>query len=322
MHMPDRVLTPEVWATLDVASVGLVGGAVYKTRQRLEPRDAPLMAVMAAFIFAAQMVNFPVALGVSGHLIGATLAAVLLGIGPAVLIMTAVLVIQALVFQDGGLMALGANVFNLALVAPVVGYLVYGTVLRHARGPASPQVAAFLGAWLSVVATAAVAGIQLVLSGYAAIAIIPGILLWHLAIGIGEGLITVAALQLVWKAKPEMAPISGEAQPPRIGRTTSVVGLLAVASVLALALSPLASPSPDGLERVAHDAGLAEKFEHEPILPGALPDYTTPGVEGEAASTAIAGVIGALLVLIPLAAVVWLITWGKGQEEETAQDAA
>ncbi len=207
MHMMDKFLATEVWATLNVASTGLVAGAAHKTQKRLEPKDAPTLAVMAAFVFAAQMVNFPVAPGVSGHLLGGALVAILLGVAPAMLIMTVVLVIQCLLFQDGGLTVLGANVFNMAVIAPCVAWVTYHWVRRLGANLRVASFAAFVAAWLSVLLSSAAAAAQLTLSGEEALAVFPPVLGWHLLIGLGEGLITVAALQLVWRSRPEMAPV-------------------------------------------------------------------------------------------------------------------
>jgi len=205
MHMPDRVLDPVVWATADAASAGLVMLAVRRTQRKLDPQDVPLMGVTCAFIFAGQMVNFPVAPMVSGHLLGGALAAILLGLGPAVLIMTTVLVAQCFLFADGGVWALGANVLNMALVAPAVALVVYRLLVGREDRSRRNMTAAFAAAWASVVASAACACLELLMSGYS-VALVPPALGWHGLIGIGEGLITVAALRTVWSTRPDLQP--------------------------------------------------------------------------------------------------------------------
>jgi cobalt/nickel transport system permease protein len=211
MHMPDGVLSPQVWATAGVVSVASVGAVAHRVRRTLEPKDLPVLGVLGAFIFAGQMVNFPVAFGVSGHFFGAAAAAVLLGPGPAVLVIAVVLLIQALMFQDGGVLALGANALNMAVIGPPVAWLAYRALTRSASSILARSSAAFVAAWISVMAAAAMASCELLLSGFSFWAIVPPTLGWHALIGIGEGLVTVAMLQLVWRARPGWQPGPEEA---------------------------------------------------------------------------------------------------------------
>jgi cobalt/nickel transport system permease protein len=198
MHIPDGYLIPRVWGTMDLVSAGAVGLAVRRANRSLPPERVPLMGVTAAFIFAAQMINFPVASGTSGHLLGACLAAILLGTGPAILVMTTVFVVQCLVFQDGGITALGANLFNMGLVGTTLGAGLYHALRRLTRGSAA---AAFGAAWVSVMAGALATSVELWASGIPAV-VFPAMLGVHTLIGIGEGLITVAALNLVERTRP------------------------------------------------------------------------------------------------------------------------
>src|SRR6266496_1744342 len=123
MHIPRGCLTPTVWGTLDAISVPAVAWVARRAQRDTQDQQVPLLGVMGAFVFAAQMINFPVGLGTSGHLLGGTLLAFVLGPAPAALVMTAILLLQALIFQDGGVLALGANVFNMALLGVAAGYL-------------------------------------------------------------------------------------------------------------------------------------------------------------------------------------------------------
>jgi len=209
--MPDRVLDPSVWAALDVASAGVVALAARKTGRRLDPKDVPLMGVMTAAIFAGQMVNFPVGFGVSGHLVGAALAAILMGVGPAMLMMTTVLILQCLLFGDGGLLALGTNVMNMGIIAPGVAALMY-RALRGTR--VGSAVSSFVAGWISVVVASASAAAELCFSGFPVEGVVWPILGWHALIGVGEGLVTVAALQLVWRTRPDLAPARVRATEP------------------------------------------------------------------------------------------------------------
>src|SRR5204862_5172841 len=125
MHIPDGFLSTPVWVSMDALSAGVVGGALRRVQRTLEPERVPLMGMTAAFLFAAQMINFPVAGGTSGHLLGGFLAALLLGPAPAVIVMATVFAAQCLLFQDGGFFALGANLFNMGLIGSLGGYGIY-----------------------------------------------------------------------------------------------------------------------------------------------------------------------------------------------------
>src|SRR5438477_13015198 len=125
MHIPDGFLATPVWAALDVAAAPAVGLIVRRAQRGFDEAKAPLLGVMGAFVFAAQMINFPVGLGTSGHLVGGALLAIVLGPAAAVVVMTAILAVQAFVFQDGGIVVLGANIFNMALAGVLAGYLPY-----------------------------------------------------------------------------------------------------------------------------------------------------------------------------------------------------
>src|SRR5437016_1982259 len=125
MHIPDGFLRPPVWATLDAVALPAVGVLARRAQRDPDTSRIPLLGVMGAFVFAAQMINFPVGLGTSGHLVGGALLAILLGPAPAAIVLTAILVIQAFVFQDGGILALGANICNMAIAGVAAGYLPY-----------------------------------------------------------------------------------------------------------------------------------------------------------------------------------------------------
>jgi len=292
MHIPDGFLSLGVvlvgWA---VAALG-VGLALWRSREALGERQVPLMGVLAAFIFAAQMLNFTVAGGTSGHLIGGALAAILLGPWAGILTMTTVVAVQALLFQDGGLLVMGANITNMAVIATLVGYGVYRGVRLLAGGRRwGLLVGGFAAAWFSVVVAAVACAIELGFSGTSPIGVaLPAMAGVHMLIGVGEGLITLGALALVSVVRPDLL---------EMGRVGAAGGLrwalvgLAVALVLTL-LSPLASPYPDGLERVAENLGFIQAAQGAPYE--VIPDYTFPGISNEALATIIAGVVGTLIV--------------------------
>ncbi|HIC88263.1 MAG TPA: cobalamin biosynthesis protein CbiM [Anaerolineae bacterium] len=285
MHIPDGFLSFPVLLVCWLFTIAALAVAIRHTNAQLGERQVPLMGVLAAFIFAGQMINFPVAGGTSGHLIGGTLAAILLGPWAAMLVMTAVVAVQALFFQDGGLIALGANILFMGVVAPLVGYWIY-TALRNANR----LLAAALAAWISVVVAAMLVSIALWLSGTIALGIVlPAMASVHALIGIGEALITAGALAFITATRPELA----EAKPAAAsGGRWMQVGL-GIALVIAL-LSPLASSAPDGLERVAED----HDFLSRAMGPfyGIIPDYLFPGISNEALATIVAGIVGTLLL--------------------------
>jgi len=204
MHIPDGFLTPATYLSAWLASAGFLTGFLKRLAGTLQDRAVPLMAVLAAFIFAAQMLNFPVYAGTSGHLLGGVLAAVLVGPYAGAVILSLVLAVQALVFQDGGLTALGANIFNMALAGAFLGYFIYAGLLRL-LGPARRLWAAGAAAWFSVVLAAGLCGLQLAISGVAPLGLVlPAMLFIHLFIGLGEALITVAILEAVLRVRPEL----------------------------------------------------------------------------------------------------------------------
>lgn len=288
LHIPDGFLSLPVAAAGWAVLVVVVALALRQTRAAMGERQGPLMGVIAAFVFAAQMINFPVAGGTSGHLLGGTLVAILLGPWAAVLVMTSVVAVQALLFQDGGLLALGFNVANMGLLTAFAGYAVYQALGRR---PARRLLAAGVGAWVSVMLAAAATSLELAVSGTAPLSLsLPAMLGVHALIGVGEALITVGALAFLRAARPDL--LETPATPARGS------GWVAVGLVIALGVafaSPLASPQPDGLERVAIDHGfdaLAEAPGYE-----LLPDYTVPLIPHETLTTMVAGALGVLVVM-------------------------
>ncbi|WP_340140009.1 energy-coupling factor ABC transporter permease [Desulfofarcimen acetoxidans] len=198
MHIPDGFLDVKTWVSTGVISAGALGYSIKKSKESLNDRQVPLLGVMAAFIFAAQMINFPVAGGTSGHLLGAALAAILLGPWNASIILSSVLIIQCLFFQDGGLTALGGNIFNMAVVGVLTSYLVYRGITLLNSSKATKIIASFAAAWISVVVACLAASLELAVSGTAPLNIvIPAMLSWHVLIGIGEGMITAVVVSVV-----------------------------------------------------------------------------------------------------------------------------
>jgi cobalt/nickel transport system permease protein len=289
LHIPDGFLSFAVSIVCWVISAITISVAVSRSNKSLGERQIPLMGVMAAFIFAAQMINFPVAGGTSGHLLGGALAAITLGPWAGMLVMTAVIAVQALLIQDGGLLVMGANILNMGLITAAIGYGLYRGTSRASR--ALKLTVAGVAAWLSVMAGALFTSLQLWLSGTSQLqVVIPAMLTVHALIGLGEAFITVAALTFILQTRPDLL---GENSASAQGSRGWVVAgvLIALAVIL---LSPLASADPDGLERVAGDLGFLSKGVSAPYA--ILPNYTVPFLGETALSTIVAGMIGILVV--------------------------
>jgi len=206
MHIPDGFLNIATVATTYVVSAGGVGNAVRVANKKLGEKQVPLMGILAAFIFAAQMLNFPIAGGTSGHFVGAALAAILLGPWATVLIMSCVLIAQCLIFQDGGLLALGANILNMGIVASFSGYYIYRLVASlMGNGRRGTLVGGFAGAWVSVFLASIFCAVELAVSGVSPMRVVlPAMAGFHALIGIGEGLITGAVLSLVLATRADL----------------------------------------------------------------------------------------------------------------------
>jgi len=292
MHIPDGFLSTPISVIFWVLSIIALAIALKRVGKDLGERQMPLMGVLAAAIFAGQMLNFTVAGGTSGHLLGATLATILLGPWAAMIVMTTVVSIQALIFQDGGLLALGANLFNMGVIGVTVSYFVYTSIQKMARGKSwGIFVGGGVAAWFSIVIASLAAALQLALSGTSPANIaVPAMAGIHMLIGIGEGLITFGALVFLYSARRDLLHID-EAEPK--GGKAIWVGGLAIAAFLAI-LSPLASAHPDGLEWVAEKNGFLEAAR-APFF-NIVPDYIFPGISNEALATIVAGILGALLV--------------------------
>ena len=267
LHIPDGFLSFIVSAICWAISALILSVAISRTNKSLGEKQVPLMGIMAAFIFAAQMINFPVAGGTSGHLLGGALAAMVLGPWAAMVVMTAVIAVQSLLFQDGGLLVMGANILNMGLMTSVIGYGLYRAVLG--RSPRVRLAVAGSAAWLSVMAAALATALQLWLSGTSNLQTVTLSMLGvHALIGSGEALITVAALTFILQTRPDL--IGDGSVAARGGRGWALAGV--VLSLVVILLSPFASANPDGLERVAANLGFNNRGQT--AVYNILPDYT------------------------------------------------
>lgn len=207
LHIPDGFLSLPVSLFCWIITIVLIAVSLKKVQKDYEERTVPLMGVCAAFIFAAQMINFPIPGGTSGHLVGGTLAAILLGPWAGTLVVAVVFIVQAVLFQDGGLTVLGANILNMGLLGTFCGYYLYKSIrlTLGRRSWKSMAIATIVASWFSVVIAAIMTAIQLALSGTVPLNVaLIAMVSWHLVIGIGEAIITVIAVSFVWRSRPDL----------------------------------------------------------------------------------------------------------------------
>lgn len=311
MHIPDGVLDPRVAVVTSVVGGAGFMYAIHRLKQARTERTTVLLGTTAAFLFAAQMVNFPVGPGVSGHLLGGVLASALMGPWAGMVVIATVLVVQCLLFGDGGLTALGANFINMGLIGAGGGYAIYASLRRMIAGPRGTLLAVMAAAWFSVILASGAFAVELASGGRARD--FPAILAWmalvHAVIGVGEALITGAVVRYVLLRRPDLLEIahdSSEVDRPRGRRATeAMIAGLIVALAVAVFLAPFASEFPDGLEFVGGRLG----FLHEvpSVMPAPIPDYELkwPGLEHAKAATALAGLVGTL--------VVFAVGWGMSR---------
>ncbi|MFC9457073.1 energy-coupling factor ABC transporter permease [Streptomyces sp. NPDC056983] len=331
MHVPDGFINAPVSAAAGVVAAGAVAVSLRGARRELDERTAPLAGLVAAFIFAVQMLNFPVAAGTSGHLLGGALAAILVGPCTGVLCVSVVLLMQGVLFADGGLTALGVNITDMAITTTVVAYLVFrGLVKVLPRKRRSITVASFVAALLSVPAAAvvftliyAIGGTTDVSIGKVATAMV-GV---HVLIGIGEAVITALTVgavvavrpDLVYGARglhrplklrvagelvdaPDAAPVAARGSHRKVWISGLVTSL-----VLAGFVSFYASADPDGLEKVAHDKGIDKKTEKHASDGSPLAGYGVKDVGDARLSGGLAGVIGVGVTVVAGSGIFWVL---------------
>ncbi|MET9952118.1 energy-coupling factor ABC transporter permease [Streptomyces sp. NPDC006339] len=324
MHVPDGFINAPISAAAGVVAVGAVAVSLRGARRELDERTAPLAGLVAAFVFAVQMLNFPVAAGTSGHLLGGALAAILVGPYTGVLCIAVVLLMQGVLFADGGLTALGVNITVMGGVTVLVAYgLFRGLVLLLPRTRRSVTVASFVAALVSVPAAAAAFTLIYAIGGTTDVPlpkVLTAMVGVHVLIGIGEAVITMLTVGAVIAVRPDLvygarglsAPlklrVDGElvdaapATPDAAAATPAPtaarspkklwIGGVVTALVLAGFVSFYASASPDGLEKVAADKGIDAKVEPHAAADSPLADYGVKDVDNARLSGGLAGVIG------------------------------
>jgi len=297
MHIPQNLLDGSICPVTAAVSGLCLAGAAFAAYRSAEKPDALRFAAVSAFIFAAQMMNFPISGGTSGHLLGGVLASALLGVPFGVLALALVVALQAVVFADGGLNVLGANILNMAVIGAGLGGLLRLWLLdKLPPGESRVWLAAGLASWASVMLAALAVAIELASTGVLPLGtVVPAMLGVHALIGIGEAVITCVALALFARSTAGSRPAARSFAAPALA-----------ALLIALCLSPFASPLPDGLEAVmAHYQVL---HEAAPPFVTPLADYQVAGIASEGVSTSLAGVFGVLLTFLAAGALAWPLT--------------
>ncbi len=328
MHMADALVSPAVGGALWAASAALMLRCARNLRQTLDDRRVPLMGVLGAFIFAAQMINFSIPLtGSSGHLGGGMILTILLGPSAAFIVIASVLTVQALFFADGGLLALGCNIINLGLFPAFVAYpLIFKPIMRGAQSGRRLWVAALLASIASLQMGAFGVVLETTLSGISDLPFRSFVLLMlpiHLAIGLVEGLVTASVVSFVWRTRPSSLLGTSSTSDDAPGFHRVVIGLLLAAVALGGVLSWFASSHPDGLEWAMDKSsrhaqlespvdGLHGQLSRIQMKTAFLPDYELPSSASPSptpvpeepahwpnvsAGTSIAGLVGGTITL-------------------------
>ncbi|MFI8291815.1 cobalt ABC transporter permease [Streptomyces sp. ms191] len=344
MHVPDGFINAPVSVAAGVVAAGAVAVSLRGARRELDERTAPLAGLVAAFIFAVQMLNFPVAAGTSGHLLGGALAAILVGPYTGVLCIAVVLLMQGILFADGGLTALGVNITVMGVVTVVVAYALFrGLVLVLPRTRRSVTVASFVAALVSVPAAAGAFTLVYAIGGTTDVPIpqvLTAMIGVHTLIGIGEAVITMLTVGAVIAVRPDLvhgargltAPlklrVGGElvdAAPAREAAPAGGpaprrlwLGGLVTALLLAGFVSFYASASPDGLEKVAADKGIDRNVEEHAAADSPLADYGIKGIEAPRLSGGLAGVIGVGVTLAAGSGAFWAVKRRRASHDASA----
>ncbi|MEW2076954.1 energy-coupling factor ABC transporter permease [Streptomyces sp. NPDC013433] len=346
MHAPDGFINAPVSAAAGLVAAGAIAVSLRGARRELDERTAPLAGLVAAFIFAVQMLNFPVAAGTSGHLLGGALAAILVGPYTGVLCVSVVLLMQAVLFADGGLTALGVNITTMAITTTIVAYALFrGLVKVLPRTRRSATAASFVAALVSVPASAVVFTLLYAIGGTTDVSlgkVVTAMVGVHVLIGIGEAVITALTVGAVIAVRPDLvhgarglrqqlklrvngelvdAPDTLAAEPELVAarspRKVWITGLV-TSLVLAGFVSFYASANPDGLEKVATDHGMDEKAEEHAIADSPLADYGVEDVDDARLSGGLAGVIGVGVTVVAGTGVFWAVRRRRTDEPADA----
>lgn len=345
MHVPDGFIDAPTSAVTGVIAAGAIAVSLRGARRELDERTAPLAGLVAAFIFAVQMLNFPVAAGTSGHLLGGALAAILVGPYTGVLCVSVVLLMQGILFADGGLTALGVNITDMAIVTTVVAYAVFrGLVKVLPRGRRSLTAASFIAAVLSVPAAAVAFTLIYAIGGTTDVAldkVATAMIGVHVLIGLGEAAITALTVGAVIAVRPDLvhgarglqqrlklkvngelvdAPATRPVTVPAAARSHRKLWITGLVTSLVLAgfVSFYASASPDGLEKVAHDKGIDREAKAHASDGSPLAGYGVKDIGDARLSGGLAGVIGVGITVVAGSAVFWTVRRRRGEDVSPA----
>jgi cobalt/nickel transport system permease protein len=306
MHASDGFLTAGTAVATGAISVSTITVALKQAKEQMTEKMVPLAGIAAAFVFAAQMFNFPVAAGTTGHLLGGALAAILLGPHVGAVVVTVVVVVQALAFADGGLTALGYNVLNMAIIPAYGGFAVFSGCKRFLPRNGSGVVAATgLAAGLSVVFSASAFSIQWLFGATAPVpfdTVFGAMVGVHTLIGIGEGVISALTVAAVLASRPDLVFGARDLDRAQLEESSRmplrafIVGSVVVILLVATVVSQFAVAGPDGLEVVTADTGISSGEEHG-FSESIFADYATAGINNENLSLAIAGAAGTIITL-------------------------
>jgi cobalt/nickel transport system permease protein len=331
MHAPDGFLNAGTAVATGAISAGTIGASLRRARHKLMDKQVPLAGLAAAFIFAAQMFNFPVAAGTTGHLLGGALAAILLGPSVGSIVVAVVIVVQALAFADGGLTALGYNILDMAIVTSFGGYALF----RGFRKLVPPttggvMVATGLSSALSVVLAAMTFSILWLFGATAPVPfdkVFASMVGVHALIGIGEGVISALAVGAVMASRPDLVYGIKDMDRSRLGERRPVrtraflLSGLAVALVFAVVVSQFAGSAPDGLEKVAQDTGFAASGQSHAMSGSIFAEYATAGVANQTLSLAVAGVAGVIITLAVGTGIFYAVRERRGEAEPEVPEA-
>jgi len=294
MHVPDGFINAPVSAVAGLISISSIWTATKAANRFLADKLIAIAGMMSALIFVLQMINFPIAAGTSGHLLGGTLAVIVLGPSLGILCVSIVVILQALLFADGGLSALGINILNIAIITGLIGWLVISNWKKiFGDNSSSIIIGSFIAGMISVIMSSIAFVIEYFFGGTVSVdigSVFFAMVSSHFFIGIGEGIITALIVSLLLRVRPDMLYISREKEPR--SSFFSILGLLVLIIFSAVLITPLASSSPDGLEDVASRFD----FESQNNILILLDGYLIPGVNNNFVSVILSGILGIIVV--------------------------
>ena len=295
MHVPDGFINAPVSAASALISLGTIWAYIRNAKNLVADRLIALTGMMAALIFVLQMINFPIAAGTSGHLLGGALAVVVLGPSLGIICISIVVVIQSLLFADGGLSALGVNLLNMAVVTSLIGWITISTWKKlFGESYSSTISGSFIAGLLSVVFSSIAFVLEYSLGGTVAVplgSVLIAMVSSHLLIGIGEGIITALIVSLLLRVRSDLVYVNKNTD--QSNKITSLYGLFILLILVLTLITPYASSSPDGLESVAESFG----FNEDAGIVLFLEDYGFENINNNFLSTVLSAVLGIVVIV-------------------------